>query len=79
MKRFNEGDGGRIILTELIKMASALGLDTACEGVETEEQLRFLKEIGCSKLQGYYFSRPVPEDELIAFLRQRIPATDLQG
>lgn len=60
MKRLNQGDSGRIILTQLIKMASALGLDTACEGVETLEQLHFLKEIGCSKLQGYYFSRPVP-------------------
>ncbi|MBR5162500.1 MAG: EAL domain-containing protein, partial [Schwartzia sp.] len=41
-------------------MAMTLGVDTICEGVETEEQMRFLQEAGCSKLQGYYFSKPVP-------------------
>ena len=60
MRKLNEGDKGKIILTELMRMASSLGLDTVCEGVETEEQVRFLQEIGCSKLQGYYFGRPVP-------------------
>ena len=66
MRRLNEGDGGKIILTELMRMATALGIDTACEGVETEDQVRFLREIGCSKLQGYYFSRPTSGTELIA-------------
>ncbi|MBR0368486.1 MAG: EAL domain-containing protein [Clostridia bacterium] len=59
MRRLDES-GGRIILTELMKMASALGVDTICEGVETEEQVHFLQEIGCSKLQGFYFSKPMP-------------------
>lgn len=60
MKRLDEGDEGKIILTELMKMATALGVDTVCEGVETEEQVRFLQTIGCSKLQGYYYLKPVP-------------------
>ncbi|MBR4473107.1 MAG: EAL domain-containing protein [Oscillospiraceae bacterium] len=60
MRRLDDNDDGRIILTELMKMASALGVDTICEGVETEEQMRFLQEIGCSRLQGFYFSKPVP-------------------
>ncbi len=64
MRRLNETENARIILTELMKMTTALGLDTVCEGVETEEQVRFLQEIGCSKLQGFYFSRPVPAAEL---------------
>ena len=59
LRRLDESDG-RIILTELMKMASALGVDTICEGVETAEQVRFLQEIGCSKLQGFYFSKPNP-------------------
>ena len=50
----------RIILTELVHMANELGVDTICEGVETIEQVEFLKNIGCKKLQGYYFSKPVP-------------------
>ena len=60
MRRLNEGDNGKIILTELVKMATSLGIDTVCEGVETEEQVRFLQEIGCSKLQGYYYAKPSP-------------------
>ena len=65
MRRLDEGDSGKIILTELMKMATSLGVDTICEGVETEEQLKFLQEIGCSKLQGYYFMKPSPKEEVI--------------
>ena len=66
LRRLNEGERGKIILTEMMKMATALGLDTVCEGVETEEQVQFLREIGCSKLQGFYFGRPIPLERLIA-------------
>ena len=59
-RKLDEGENGKIILTELMKLASRLRLETICEGVEKEEHARFLKEIGCSKLQGYYFSKPVP-------------------
>ncbi len=47
------------VLSELTKMSSKLGLDTIVKGVETKAQADFLSEIGCAKLQGYYFSRPV--------------------
>ena len=60
MRKLDEGENGRIILTELMKLAGRLKLDTVCEGVEKEEQVRFLQSIGCAKLQGYYFSKPVP-------------------
>ncbi len=60
MQQFNDGDDGKIILTEMMKMAASLGIDTVCEGVETEEQAQFLLEIGCSKLQGYFFTKPIP-------------------
>ena len=55
----------RIILTELIKMAIGMGIDTVCEGVETVDQVEFLREIGCTKLQGYFFSKPIPLDEIM--------------
>ena len=58
MRKLDQGENAKIILTELMKMTTALGMDTVCEGVETEEQVRFLQEIGCSKLQGFYFSKP---------------------
>ena len=60
IRRLDESDSSRIILTELVQMATSLGVDTVCEGVETEEQAVFLEEIGCSRLQGYYFSKPAP-------------------
>lgn len=66
MRKLDEGDGGKIILTELMKMATSLGVDTVCEGVETKDQVRFLREIGCSKLQGFYFSKPISFETLKA-------------
>ena len=65
MRKLDEGEDGKVILTELMRMATALGLDTVCEGVETEEQVRFLREIGCSKLQGYYYSKPVSLETIL--------------
>ena len=64
MRKLDKGESGKIILTELMKMATSLGIDTVCEGVETEEQVRFLQEIGCSKLQGFYFGRPIPAEKI---------------
>ena len=65
LQRLDEGAGNKILLTELMRMASALGMDTVCEGVEKEEQVKFLYEIGCSKLQGYYFSKPISLDAIM--------------
>ena len=65
MRRLDDGENGKIILTELMKMATSLGVDTLCEGVETEAQARFLQEIGCSKLQGYHFMQPVPPERVL--------------
>ncbi len=65
MRNFDKGVNGKIILTELMKMAAALDVDTVCEGVETSEQVRFLLEIGCSKLQGFYYTPPIPFEKII--------------
>lgn len=65
LRRLDNGDEGKIILTSMVKMATSLGVDTVCEGVETADQVRFLREIGCSKLQGYYFMKPAPPHQLI--------------
>ncbi len=64
MRKLDESDNGKIILTELMKMTKALGVDTVCEGVETETQKQFLQEIGCSKLQGYYFCKPISKEDI---------------
>ena len=58
MQEFGEHEENKIILTGLIKMAIGLELDTLMEGVEREEQVQFLRQIGCGRLQGFYFGRP---------------------
>ena len=65
MRKLDEGDSSKIILTELMKMATALGVDTVCEGVETEAQARFLQDVGCSKMQGFYYCKPIPFDQIM--------------
>lgn len=57
------GDKGGIILRSVINMAKWLQLPLIMEGVETVEQSDFLKSIGCSYVQGFLFSKPVPQDE----------------
>ena len=46
-------------------MAISLGMDTLCEGVEQAEQAEFLQEIGCTRIQGFYYGKPVPFDAII--------------
>ena len=72
LRKLDEGkdESGKIILAEMMKMASALDLDTVCEGVEKPEQVRFLQAIGCSKLQGFLFSRPLPPEEIAERIRE---------
>lgn len=53
-----------VIVHTIIQMARSLGLDVIAEGVETEEQLLFLKEKGCTAYQGYFFGRPSPDGGL---------------
>ena len=65
MRKLDEGESGKIILTELMKMATALGVDTICEGVETVEHAHFLREIGCSKQQGFYYCKAIPLAQIL--------------
>ena len=44
----------------IVEICQNLKLESICEGVEKEEHASFLRDIGCRKLQGYYFSKPVP-------------------
>ena len=60
---------GEIILSSVINMAKALDLPVIAEGVETKEQAEMLAGFGCSQMQGYYFSKPVPAAEYERMLR----------
>ena len=62
--QISKGDDAKIILTEIVKTAINMGMETVAEGVETKEQANFFKEIGCTKLQGNYYCKPVSADEV---------------
>ena len=54
------------LISATVAMAHGLGLKVVAEGVETDQQYQFLKKVGCDYAQGYLFSKPMPEEELLA-------------
>jgi diguanylate cyclase (GGDEF)-like protein len=66
IRHLDDNDGAnRLILKDLIHLAKELKLHTLIEGVETQEQLDFVKEIGCELVQGYYYHKPEPLAEIL--------------
>ena len=63
-------EGARVILNSCVDMIHRLGRHIVAEGVETEEQVDMLTDKGVSYLQGYYFSRPLPEAQYLEFMEQ---------
>ena len=59
------------IVKGVISLAHSLGLNVVAEGVETRQQLDMLADMGCNRIQGYYFSKPLPENDLMTFLRSK--------
>jgi len=60
----------RAIVAAITVMAQQLKLEVVAEGVESMAQLEFLRELRCHYVQGYYFSKPLPADEVLFFLQQ---------
>jgi len=60
--------GDEAIVKAIVSMGQSLGIETIAEGVETEEQLRFLQNCNCGSIQGYLVSRPRPPDLIEEFL-----------
>ncbi|NNL77033.1 MAG: EAL domain-containing protein, partial [Desulfobacterales bacterium] len=61
----SERHDSRAIVAAIVFLAKSLKLSTVAEGIEKKEELEFLRKLGCRQYQGYFFSRPVPSNELI--------------
>lgn len=67
---------GLYFLKQLVTMVKGLGYHVLCEGIETEEQLQILKNIGCETGQGFWFSRPLPIDQYEELLYGKAEPSD---
>ncbi|MBE6099221.1 MAG: EAL domain-containing protein [Anaerovibrio sp.] len=68
IQNFERSSRASIIMESVVQMAHNLGIDTVVEGVETETQVEFLKEIGCNVVQGYYYAKPMSTEECLDLL-----------
>ena len=60
------------IVSAILAIASSLNISVTAEGVETQRQMAFLSEKGCTECQGYYLSKPLTEEQLIPFLKKNL-------
>lgn len=70
IRKIGENPKTKSIVHSIIGMAHEIGIKTVTEGVETEEQVSFLRQSGCDYIQGYYYSKPLPEEEFVEFLEK---------
>jgi EAL domain-containing protein (putative c-di-GMP-specific phosphodiesterase class I) len=75
MQRLSSKSEDTAIVTAIMALVHSLRLEVVAEGVETAQQLTFLYALGCNVIQGFLFSRPLPEDE---FVRQLLSARDFR-
>ncbi len=64
-------DKTKKIIRSIVDMAKHIGVFSLAEGVETKEQFEFFREIGCDKIQGFYFGKPVIIDELYEYISRQ--------
>jgi diguanylate cyclase (GGDEF)-like protein len=69
--RMRDAGYPRNIVAMIVSLAHTLGLKVIAEGVEDEDQLRMLRELGCDQIQGYLAGRPMPAEQIDALLRMR--------
>ncbi|MDE7177831.1 MAG: GGDEF domain-containing phosphodiesterase [Lachnospiraceae bacterium] len=65
-------ESDRIIISCVVDMARKLHITSLCEGVETQEQSNYLREVGCQMQQGFYFSKPVPRETFENFMEESV-------
>jgi diguanylate cyclase (GGDEF)-like protein/PAS domain S-box-containing protein len=67
----NKNDSVDKLVNSMVSIAHGLGLEVVAEGVEEKHQADYLTGLGCEYLQGYYFSRPIPPNEVVDILQKR--------
>ena len=70
----NDSPNYSIVVENLVKMIKSLNLKIVVEGVETAETVNVFSELGCDYIQGYYYSRPLPRNEFVSFIRSHAQA-----
>jgi len=73
VQNMHVNDSDRVMVQKTIEIGHELGMKVVAEGVETAEQLEFLRANGCDIAQGYYFSRPIPMDQFLAWFSKHEP------
>ena len=71
MENMMVSNKGKLILEHVVLMADKLELGLLAEGVETKEQIDLLENIGCDQVQGYYYAKPMPEEEFFTLLKEQ--------
>ena len=71
-----ESERERVMLESIISFAHRLNMTTIAEGVETQEQLSFLRTSGCKRVQGFLMARPMPEEEYAARCAEPAPESE---
>lgn len=69
-------DRTKAVIKNIISMAKDLGMETLCEGIETHEEAEYLKSVGCDRLQGYVFSKPLLLEECLKKIENKTFTVD---
>jgi EAL domain-containing protein (putative c-di-GMP-specific phosphodiesterase class I) len=69
--KHSDSDATKGMINNVIRLIKDNRMDVVCEGVEIEEQVEFLASSGCDMAQGFYFSRPIPEQEFLNFIKAK--------
>lgn len=69
-EKANSAGRAECIISAVVRMAKWLGMEIVAEGVETIEQVEFLRSVGCQYVQGYYFAKPMPVNEYEALIQK---------
>lgn len=68
----DDGENNHLLIDSIIILCKNMGLTALAEGVEKKEQMEYLKNSGCNKIQGYYVSKPVPEKEAMLLMKENL-------